>query len=64
MENNQYVEWFEGAYAEAVTALRELAGETREMIAHNLNGNEDDIRRNCETICAGLRDLAAALRDL
>lgn len=61
---NKYELCMQDYIHDAGTALAELAEATREMIADDAKGNANDIRRNCETICTGLRDLAAALRDL
>lgn len=51
----------EDAICEAANTLADLARDTRAMICAGTE-DRDCIRRNCETICAGLRDLADALR--
>ena len=51
----------EDAIREAAHTMAELARSTREMMDTGAAGY-DCIRRNCETICAGLRDLAEAIK--
>ena len=49
------------AICEAAHTLIELARDTRAMIDAGAK-DHDCSRRNCETICTGLRDLAEAVK--
>ena len=61
MDKNKEITMEDTLRAAQITLIQ-LCEVTRKMIDENPNAHASEIRRNCETICEGMRDLGEAIR--